>query len=178
MKTRPGSNAGVEVTGVVERFSYKGGMPYLAVPRAVAEELRGESGPARLVCTIGKVSFQCGLMSLGQGDSYVLLTKKVRDATGVDVGGRVVARLRVDESPYGLPMPEELGEVLAQDEDGAQVFEKLTPGRRRGIIAMVSRHKSVDARVEHAVAVIEAIKEGETDLKRLARARLRRRDIG
>lgn len=173
MKKRSGSTTGVEVRGAVQKFSYKGGMPYLSVPRAAAEKLKpaGERGPARLVCTIGALSFSCGLMPLGQGDFYILLTRKVRDAAGLDVGSPVIARLSPDDSPYGLPMPEELDEVLAQDEEGARAFESLTPGRKRGIIAMVSRHKSVDTRVEHAVAVIEAIKQGETDLRTLARAR-------
>jgi len=165
-------------SGVVEQRAYKGAMPYLRVPREVAECFVRETppgarvGPPRMQCTIGETSFACGLMPLGDGDSQIILSKRLRDVLGLVVGSAVRATLTPDTSDYGLPMPEELAEVLAQEEAGAQAFEALTPGRKRGILSMVARHKTSDRRIAHALAIVRAVTEGVTDLKQLARVRL------
>ncbi|MBK7871886.1 MAG: hypothetical protein IPJ74_15005 [Saprospiraceae bacterium] len=40
---------------------------------------------------------------------------------------QVQATLRKDDSKYGLPMPEELAELLELDEEGNRFFHALTP---------------------------------------------------
>jgi uncharacterized protein YdeI (YjbR/CyaY-like superfamily) len=61
--------------------------------------------------------------------------------------------LRRDDSPYGMPMPEELAEVLAQDPEGDACFHRLTPGRQRTFLYYVSSARAVDTRIKRAIEV-------------------------
>lgn len=168
-------------TAIIEVHGYVGGMPYVAVPADVAACFPSDGGSPRVLASFARAGepatmwsapFHCGLMPLGDGRSHILMTSKIREAIGAEVGEPVAVNLVPDDSPYGLPMPDELAEALAMDELGAARFSALTPGRKRGILAMVARHKTVDKRVEHALAILAALGQGETDLKTLARARL------
>lgn len=134
------------------------GMHYIEVPKQVVDSLGGIAR-VRLICSVNKrISFQCGLVALGQGRAYISITKKRMKDLGVSLGDQVTVVLKPDKSKYGMPMPPELKEVLAQDEQGKLRFEKLTPGRQRYIIHYVSSVKNSDKRIERALLLIENLK--------------------
>lgn len=164
------SSPQVSFEGMVQKFSYKGGMHYLEVPAETAAIFTNKSS-VRVICTVLENSFQCALMPLGEGTFFITLSKKLMGNLGVKLGDRISAQIQADESPYGLPMPEELGEVLAQDEEADQAFHELTPGKQRSIIVMVSSLKNVDKRIERALAILEKVKDGVQDLKILSQAK-------
>ncbi len=59
--------------------------------------------------------------------------------------------------------------MLAQEVDEDHYFYKLTPGKQRTLIYLVSNLKSTDARIRKALGIIEQLKEylGELDFKLL-----------
>ena len=63
-----------------------------------------------------------------------------------------------DTSKYGMKMPEELDALLEQDEEGAQLFEDLTPGQKRYIIHYVSQVKSSQKKIDRAILLINNLK--------------------
>jgi len=73
---------------------------------------------------------------------------------GCQLGDRIKIQLTEDESTYGMPMPEELEEVLRQDEYGKMRFDKLTPGKQRNIIHYVGSVKSSSLRIDRALKLI------------------------
>jgi hypothetical protein len=145
-------------TAPLRRFPGKGAMHYLEVPPEVAEGFGGKSG-VRLLCEInGHAAFHCALLYQRNGTFYVYVGGQAKKSAALNLGESVRATLRRDESPYGMPMPEELAEVLAQDPESDAAFHRLTPGRRRTLIFSVSSVRSVDTRIKRAFEAAEKAK--------------------
>jgi hypothetical protein len=133
-------------------------MHYLEVPKKIVQQLGGKLN-MRLLCTVNHaISFQCGLMALGEGRAYISLSSKRMKKLGVCFGDEVSVSLQADTSVYGMEMPEELSELLSQDEEGNRRFHLLTKGRQRYIIHYVSSVKSTQLRIDRAIMLIENLK--------------------
>jgi hypothetical protein len=130
---------------------------YLDVPATVVKKLGGVTR-ARWVCTVGTLSWQCGLVAHKNGAAYILLNKKLMKQGDLKAGSSVTIGLHTDKSKFGLDMPDELHELLQQDKDGKDRFEALVPGKRRYIIYYVGQVKSSHLRVERAVRCIGNLK--------------------
>ncbi len=131
---------------------------HLPVPEIIAQAFLAEDAK-RVVCTLNeKVEFQCALIAKGEGVYCIMVNKKIRDQLGLKPGSSAHVSLRKDESEYGLPMPEELAEVLAQDEEGNRLFHALTPGKLRTLLYIVGHVKNTDARIARAFAIVEHLK--------------------
>lgn len=142
---------------------------HFLVPDPIAQTFLSE-GVKRVVCTLNdKVEFQCGLIPKGEGLYCIMVNKKIRDQLGLKPGSSAQVTLQKDESEYGLPMPEELAEVLAQDEEGNRLFHALTPGKLRTLLYIVGNVKNTDARISRALVIVEHLKanSGKVDYKKL-----------
>ncbi|MBC7776443.1 MAG: DUF1905 domain-containing protein [Phycisphaerae bacterium] len=143
---------------------------HFAVPSWVAEVLITEKDGKRVVCTLNeKITYQCALLPRGDGSYLITVNKKTQTKLGLKIGSKVSVSLQKDESEYGLPMPEELAELLAQDEEGNRFFHALTPGKLRTLLYIVGQPKNSDIRLHRALAVVEHLKmnKGKIDYKQL-----------
>lgn len=133
-------------------------MFYLAISEATVKKVGG-TGKIRLICTVnGKVEFPCGLMAMKNGTAYISINKKRMKEAGATAGDTVQVELKEDKSKYGMPMPEELNEVLLSDPEGKERFEKLTPVKQRNIIHFVSSVKSSQLKIDRALKLINNLK--------------------
>jgi len=124
----------------------------------------------RVVCVLHDViEYQCALLPKGDGSFLITVNKKTRDALRLKPGSPLRVSLRRDDSEYGLPMPEELAEVLAQEEEGNRLFHALTPGKQRTLLYIVGNVKNTDTRLRRAIAIVEHLKQnsGKIDYKKL-----------
>ncbi len=143
---------------------------HFAVPQFVSTALIGTGDSRRVVCGLNEqLSFQCALIPRGDGSFLVMVNKKTQTKLGLKTGSQLRVRLQKDESEYGLPMPEELAELLAQDEEGNRVLHALTPGKIRTLLYLVGQPKSSDLRLHRALVVVEHLKSnhGKIDFKQL-----------
>ena len=113
---------------------------------------------ARLICTIGTLSYPCALMSDGKGNGYIMLNKTRMKQLQLAEGMVLEVTLEQDTSPYGMPMSEELEAVLDSDPEAYSRFENLTPGKQRNIIHHVSSVKSSNLRIERAIKLLNNLK--------------------
>ena len=132
-------------------------MYYLEVPAVIVTKLGGIN-KQRLLCTIKSVTWQCGLVALGKGKGYISLNKKLIKQLDIKEGDTLTASLKKDESKYGMKMPEELKELLNQDQEGNKRYHALVPGKQRYIIYYIQQVKSSQLRVERAIMLIENLK--------------------
>lgn len=103
---------------------------------------------------------QTRLLSLGDGAGhYVLLPGPLRKRLGVREGDEVAVTLERDASKYGLPMPPELAELLAQDPVADGLFHGLTPGRQRRILHVAGSPKTEATRLRKAVGCVEYLRQ-------------------
>jgi len=114
---------------------------------------------ARLVVTYNHSEIaNCAFMP-GMGDGYwLVINKKIRTKLKLDVGSSVDVMIQADTSKYGMPMPEEMEELLIQDPEGNEIFHKLTPGKQRSLLYIIGKIKSSDIRLRKAVAILEYLK--------------------
>lgn len=129
------------------------------IPRTIVVKLGIKGNTRRVVCTLnGSEAFQCGLMPDGNGEFFISLNKKLRDNLRVREGEVITVTLSKDESKYGLPMPEELAEVMHQDREGHKLFHALKPGNQRLVIRMVDAVTDIDKRIHRALVTMEYLK--------------------
>lgn len=146
---------------VMNRSSVESGWHFIPVEAKIAKRFEKKDGTRRVVCTInGEVSFQCALIPWGEIFT-IIVNKAKREKLGVAAGDMVSVELTADESKYGLPMPEELQEVLNQDPDGDRYFHALTAGKQRSILYFVGKIKDIDKRIHTALIFIEHLKKND-----------------
>lgn len=130
-----------------------------------------EGNDRRVICTLnGSLEFQCALMPKGDGNFFININKKIREKLNLQEGSSVEFSLRKDETEYGLPMPEELAEVLKQDVEGNQYFQALTPGKKRNLLYIAGQPKTSEVRLKRSLVLIEHLKtnKGKIIFKQLA----------
>ena len=142
---------------------------HVGVPDEVASRIL-KSGSRRVICILNStVEYPTALMPRGDGSFVIRVNKQTRERLQLEYGSRLEIELRRDKSPYGLPMPEELHEVLLQDSDGHRLFHALTAGRQRTLLHLVGSPKRGETRVKRAVAVVRHLKSnhGKINYKQL-----------
>lgn len=143
---------------------------HFAVPQVVAEAMPMRDQTRRVVCVLNdKIEWQCALLPRGDGSYLITVNKKLQTTLRIQPGSPVRVSLRPDESEYGLPMPEELAELLAQDEEGHRLMHALTPGKLRTLLYIVGKPKTSDKRLQCALVIVEHLKQtgGKIDYKLL-----------
>lgn len=156
-------------TSVLEDFNSRLWSFHITVPEAVGRTFV-QGSDRRVVCTLnGAESFQCALMPKGDGNFFININKKLRDKLQLKLGMQVEVSLEKDDSPYGLPMPEEFQELLLLDEEGNRLFHALTPGKQRNLLYIIGSAKSSDKRIARALAIVDHLKAqgGKIDFKQL-----------
>ena len=76
----------------------------------------------------------------------------------MQVGSKVQVSLQPDESKYGMPMPEEMDELLKIDDEANQYFHALTKGKQRSLLYIIGKPKNSDTRLNKAIVVTEHLK--------------------
>ena len=125
------------------------------------------------MCTLNEqVTFPWALMGDGAGDYFINTNQEIRKKLGLDIGSTIRYSLEKDKSTYGMPMPEELGEILDMDEDANRYFHALTLGKQRNLIFLVAKPKGSETRLRKAIVITEFLKDnnGKLDFKALNEA--------
>ncbi|MBX3298860.1 MAG: DUF1905 domain-containing protein [Acidobacteria bacterium] len=136
-----------------------GGWHFLVVDRSVVEKMKFSGRSKRVLCSIrGTEPFPCALMPWGDF-FYIMVNKKRRTELGLEVGDLVDIELEVDDSKYGMPMPDEFREVLNQDPEGDKLFHSLTEGKQRSLLYFVGNIKDIDKRIHQSLVIMEHLRE-------------------
>ncbi len=128
---------------------------HLILPQSIESELHILAPDKRVVYTIdGGSGLHAGIMSAGDY-KYILLNNQICKDHNLEVGDTCALSIERDDSKYGMLMPEELEEYLAQEPLAGEYFETLTPGKQRNLIYIVSKLKSTDKRIEKSRIIVE-----------------------
>ncbi|MBP6333955.1 MAG: DUF1905 domain-containing protein [Bacteroidia bacterium] len=148
----------IHYTTTICKLEHLVGMRYVEVPAKIVKQLGGKFN-VRLLCTINRaITFQCGIMALGNGNAYISFNLKRMKEIGVKDGDGVEVSLKPDPSKYGMEVPEELQELFKQDKEGKKRFDALTPGKQRYIIHYVATVKNSQLRIDRALLLIGNLK--------------------
>lgn len=131
----------------------------ICIPIHVAALFRKKKGAIRILCAInGKKEFPCALNPRGN-EYFIIVSKALMRECSLTEGLSFEVAIRIDPD-NGLLLPEELQEVLNQDEWGSTLFEALQPGQKRGYIHYVRTAKTMDTRIKRSLEIIEKLKRG------------------
>ncbi len=131
---------------------------HLMIPQNISDYFNNQK-IKRLKCTLdGHETFQCALMPKGGNEYFININKERRKKLNIMVGDKVEVELEEDTSKYGLPMPEELSELLKMDDEGSRLFHALTPGKQRNLLFIAGKPKMSNTRVTKALIIVDYLK--------------------
>ncbi|MFK8007852.1 MAG: YdeI/OmpD-associated family protein [Saprospiraceae bacterium] len=140
---------------------------HLIVPEEVVEFF-SKKNIKRFTCTLNnEYQFPCAFMPKGKGIYFIHINAEVRKIYRLRVGSKVSVKLEPDESKYGMPMPEEMDELLKIDDEARQYFHALTKGKQRSLLYIIGKPKSSEIRINKAIVITEHLKRmnGKLDFK-------------
>lgn len=130
-----------------------GSWTYLTVPTDVATGL-GAAARIPVRAEVEGIDFRSSVMT-GPGDSrYLVVNKEIRNKAGVTEGDTVRVRLRVDDAPREVAVPDDLDERLSTNPEAQEFFAGLSYSRQKEYVAWVEdakRPETRSRRVEQAV---------------------------
>jgi bifunctional DNA-binding transcriptional regulator/antitoxin component of YhaV-PrlF toxin-antitoxin module len=114
-----------------------------------------------------KVERPAAFLSDGQGMHYFMINKAEAKTLGLQIGDELEVEVQEDKSKYGMPMPDEMLEVLKQDPEADRYFHELSPGKQRSLLYVLGKPKLSQTRLEKAIITCEHLKEsqGKPDFK-------------
>jgi len=124
----------------------------------------------RVVCVLNnELEIHAALMPKGENVWFINTNAEIRKKLKIGEGDIISVEIRTDTSKYGMPISEEMEELLKQDEIGRSFFENLTMGKQRALIHQVNTLKSSDKRLKKAITMLDYLVrvKGKLDFKEL-----------
>ncbi|MEO0899118.1 MAG: YdeI/OmpD-associated family protein [Bacteroidota bacterium] len=133
----------------------KGGYFFLKIEAEIVNQFENKR-KTRLICRLDdQLDFRCGLNHLGDGNFFIILSKKNLSAVNKELGDTIHFHLREDPNPLGVDIPEVLTVLLGQDPELKATFDKLTMGKKRNVIHQIVRIKDLDKQISKTIELIQ-----------------------
>ena len=158
----------ITFSGILGRFDFNHWSYHIPVPDAIASQMMDENHRRVLVWIKDSGPYHMALMKAKEC-WYVLVNQDLRTKFNLEGEKSFSVTMERDHSEFGHDIPEELQVLLDQDVEGNEFFRKLTPGKQRGLVYIVTTVKSSDARMRKSLAIIHHLKlaKGKLDFKQL-----------
>ncbi|MCW5910762.1 MAG: DUF1905 domain-containing protein [Cyclobacteriaceae bacterium] len=127
------------------------------IPADILKKL--PKGRVRVEGKLNEVAFNLAIQFKKNGARYLSISQAMRRSAKVKPGGKVKVSFQVVD-PDKLELPEEMEAVLAQDDEGAKLWSKLTVGLQRSLVHYINSTKNVDLRIERALYLMNKVKSG------------------
>lgn len=148
--------------GRLEELIYPGKFRYfiLRLTAEMAARLPFDREPRlRASGEINDMPFQGAWVPGGNQLPYLHLSTDFVTALGVRVGDPLEVRFRLEPSDY-VDICVELAEALAADPDANDLWQSLTPGRRRGLAHAVGTAKREETRRKRTAKLMADLRAG------------------
>lgn len=127
----------------------------------------------RFICTLNDtVTYHCALLSAGDKGYFINVNATIRKKAKLSLYDEVSILLRVDNSKYGILVPEVFAELLKQDPEFNQYFHVLTVGKQRTLLHLVGSYRLERTQIEKLMIVRDYLvfMKGRLDFKELQQA--------
>jgi hypothetical protein len=136
----------------------------IIIPEEILESLP-QAKRYRVKGFINKTPFSLAINSLKGGFKYFAVGATLRKACKIRQGEEVEVSFHIVD-PNIVDLPEELIEVLAQDEQGNKIWESFTPGLQRSLAYYVNSVKNTDSRIKRAIELLQKAKSNTLFIQR------------
>lgn len=149
----------------LERPNEKGAWYFVLYPNSVEEEF-GTKGRLRVLGTMNrvggkKVEIDRALIPRGDGTHVVVLGGELRKQLGVSLGDMVEMEFHLNPNPNAVDIPEELDIALEYEPELRPVYDRQTPGTKRGISHWINSGKRPETRAKRAAEMMRRFASGE-----------------
>ena len=145
----------VEFVAIIEGGE-RGGA-WVLLPLEALEALGG-GHRFRVTGSADGVPLESSTMSRGGGSVVVGLHKATRIAAGVDLGDSVTMRLRRDERPREVVVPEDLAAALSADRTAQEVYDRLAFTHRKEYVEWIESAKRPETRSRRVAQTIARLR--------------------
>ena len=158
----------LEFSSSLGKFDFNHWHFHIPVPDAIAVQLMDENNRRVLVWINQQGPYHMALMKAKEC-WYILINQDLRKKHKLEMEIPVTIALTRDLSEFGHEVPEEFEVLLDQDEEGNAWFRKLTPGKQRSLIYLVTQVKNPESRMKRSLAILHHLKlaGGKLDFKQL-----------
>jgi hypothetical protein len=148
-------------------FNSLGYSQYIIIPPEVVQDMLKIAPDKRVRCMLdGKIEHYCAMLPK-DGFHYILLNKSLMKKLSWSIGDTVSVQIEKQELKYGIPISEEMEEVLNSDYEGYEYFEALTPGAQRSLIHVINKYKNPQLRIDRSIILLRhlVLRKGNLDFK-------------
>ena len=134
----------------------KGGYFFLKIDSGIVDQFK-DGRRTRFICTLeNQLNFQCGLNNLGDGNFFIILSRKNLESIDKQLGDTIHFHLIEDPNPLGVEIPEVLEALLDQDQQLKERLDNLTLGKKRNVIHQMKRIKDIDKQISRTIELINS----------------------
>jgi hypothetical protein len=158
----------LEFLGNLDKFDFNHWHYHIPVPDPIVEEMMDEKHRRVLIWLNDAGPYHMALMK-ARNCWYILINQELRTKLKLDLETKIQVKISRDWSEFGHDVPEEFQVLLDQDEEGNGYFRKLTPGKQRSLIYLVTKVKNPESRMRKSLAILHHLKtaQGKLDFKQL-----------
>jgi uncharacterized protein YdeI (YjbR/CyaY-like superfamily) len=146
---------------------------YIQIPHEIALGL-SHSFPCRVICTMKGFSFHAGVVKRGLDGFVIQMGKKTVKSSKLEIGQAVEVKLELDTTEYGYELPEEMQELLFQDDVGRDNWKALNPGHKRSFLYYICSTKNPELRLKRSILILQ--RAAEIRAERLKKENSKKRD--
>jgi hypothetical protein len=128
----------------------------VVVPPLVLEALGGKA-TKRVAGTVNGHAVRLGLLPLPGGGRYLMLSKDLCRAAGIQLGQHLTLSLAPDPQPDYVELPSELAEALEAWPEAEASFARHSGSMRRAMARHVASAKQAETRARRAVELTERL---------------------
>lgn len=137
-----------------------GSMHFIRLDAATLTKMT-RRGNKRVVCILNNsITLHAAIQKNREGTHFIMVAAKYLKQLKLKAGSTVQAVFSVDTSELQFPVPEEFTEVMQTDPDAQKIFNTLTAGNKRGLVALVNMVKSADKKIERALLIARKLRAG------------------
>jgi hypothetical protein len=128
----------------------------VSIPSEIISELP-ESGRLRTLGKMNGAEFSLAIQGRKNGNGFFMVGSALRRAAKITTGDPVEIEFNLTDPDF-LELPEELKEVMEQDEEACKIFFGMTVGMQRSLSHYVSSVKNTDSRIKRAMELAYKMK--------------------
>jgi len=130
---------------------------YAPIPTDLANDYLAR-GIRRIIVTMNGHDVRRAIQSSKDGDRFILLGIPLLREIRVGFGDMIEITMRPDPEPDLVDLGEELTAVLELDDEAAERFYAMTPGRQRSLAMYVTSAKRTETRIARALDLANRIR--------------------
>jgi hypothetical protein len=149
-------NKSYRFQGILKILNSNPSYTMVSIPSEIISELP-ESGRLRTLGKMNGAEFSLAIQGRKNGNGFFMVGSALRRAAKITTGDPVEIEFSLTDPDF-LELPEELKEVMEQDEEAGKIFFGMTVGMQRSLAHYVSSVKNTDSRIKRAMELAYKMK--------------------